>query len=321
MSGGPELLRTRPRLPDRARLRDLAAANGAFVALVMLLVVAAATAPRFFDPTNLENTLRRAAILGFLAVGQMLVLYMRGIDLSVGAMVGVTAVSVTLNDDPVVGLVQALGVAVVVGSVNAWLITRRQVPPFVATFGMLVLLEGLRLMWTRGSASASAPPSFVEFARGSVLGIPTPVLAWVVLTAVVAVVITRTPGGRRLVLAGSSDRMARLSGISPGRYVFVAFLLSAVLAVVAGVFLTGHSGYVDRSIGAGSELDSITAALLGGARFKGGEGSFVGAAAGALLLSSLGTLIIVLGLPPALQDIAVGLLLLAALTLALRRRA
>ena len=320
MSAGLEPVQAPPGPSRSERLRDLAATNGAFVALALLFVVAAVAAPRFFDPTNLENTLRRAAILGFVAVGQMLVLYMRGIDLSVGAMIGVTAVSVTLNDDPVVGLVQALGVAVVVGSVNAWLITRRQVPPFVATFGMLVLLEGLRLMWTRGSASAAAPPSFVEFARGSVLGIPIPVLAWIVLTAAVTVVITRTAGGRRLVLAGSSDRMARLSGISPGRYVVVAFLLSAVLAVVAGVFLTGHSGYVDRSIGTGSELDSITAALLGGARFKGGEGSFVGAAAGALLLSSLGTLIIVLGLAPALQDIAVGILLLAALALTLRRR-
>jgi ribose transport system permease protein len=312
--------RTRPLLAGAARLRDLAARNGALVALLLLLVVAAITAPRFFDPTNLENTLRRAAILGFLAVGQMLVMYMRGIDLSVGAMVGVTAVAVTATADPWLGLAAAFGVALVVGCVNGWLVTRRRVPPFVATFGMLVLLEGLRLMWTRGSSSGSAPPDFVAVARGSVLGVPTPVLTWIVLTAVAVVALNRTAAGRRLVLAGANDKMARLSGIRPGRYTLVAFVLSAVLAVVSGFFLTGFVGYVDRSVGAGSELDSITAALLGGARFLGGEGSFLGAAIGALLLSSLGTLIVVLGLPPALQDIAVGVLLLAALALSLRRR-
>lgn len=315
----PDTVR-QPLATATARLRDGAALSGTLVALLLVLIVAAVSAPRFFDPTNVENTLRRAAILGFVAAGQMLVMYMRGIDLSVGAMVGVTAVAVTVTADPWAGLLGAVGIAVAVGCVNAWLVTRRQVPPFVATFGMLVLLEGVRLMWTRGSASASAPPDLVELARGSVLGVPTPVLAWLALTVVAAVGITRTAPGRRMVLAGANDRMARLSGVGTGGFIVVAFLLSAVLAVVSGLFLTGHAGYVDRSIGAGSELDSIAAALLGGARFKGGEGSFVGAAIGCLLLSSLGTLIVVLGLPPALQDIAVGLLLLAALALALRRR-
>jgi ribose transport system permease protein len=105
-----------------------------------------------------------------------------------------------------------------------------------------------------------------------------------------------------------------------GRLQWLAFTLAAVLAVAAGVLQTGFSGYIDRNIGVGMELDSITAALLGGARFRGGEGSFVAAMGGVLVLSALFTLIVVLGMPPALQNVLKGIVLILALTLQLPRR-
>lgn len=311
-----------PRAPHAGltRVGSIAAERGVFVALAALLAAAALWAPNFYDPTNVQNTLRRASILGLVAIGQTVVLMVRGVDLSVGAMIALAAVGLTAGAGPWPGLGLVLLIALVVGSLNTWLVVRRQVPPFVATFGMLILLEGVRLIWTRGSASGSAPAGLVSFARGDIGPIPVPVVVWLVVSVVAAVVVHRSAAGRRLVLAGANERMAGLSGVAVGRVKLAAYVTSALLAVLSGVLLTGYTGYVDRFIGQGADLDSITAALLGGARFGGGEGSFAGTAAGALLLSSLFTVIIVLGLRPELQLIAKGLVLIGALAIQTGKR-
>lgn len=301
--------------PSGASLRQFLAERGVVVALLGLLVAAAIWAPDFFDSTNIQNTLRRAAILGIVAVGQTLVLMVRGVDLSVGAMIALTAVGVTSSNGPWTGFAIVVAGAIVVGAVNTWLIAKRQVPPFVATFGMLVLLEGVRLIWTRGSSSGSAPVGLVDLARGTIGPIPIPVIVWIGVSIVAAVVTTSTLSGRRFLLSGANERMAELSGVRTSRTKLAAYVACALLAVVSGAFLTGFVGYVDRFIGQGTDLDTVTAALLGGARFGGGEGSFLGTAAGALLISSIFTFIIVLGLRPELQLITKGLVLIAALGL------
>ena len=317
--------RTAPTLLDRLEpvRRGVEAAlsgKGIFIALAAILLLALIFAPNFFAPVNVGSTLRRASILGLLTVGQMLVLMVRGVDLSVAAMVGITGVALTNTPDVATGIAFALGIALVVGSANAWLVVRRGVPAFVATFGMVMVLEGAKLLWTRGALSGESPQVLIDVARGSVGPIPLIFLIWGVVTVLAAWWTSRTASGRDLVFSGASPRMAELSGVAVGRLQWLAFVLAAVLAVAAGALQTGFSGYIDRNIGVGMELDSITAALLGGARFKGGEGSFVAAMGGVLVLSALFTLIVVLGLPPALQNVLKGVVLILALTLHLPRR-
>ncbi|MCU1570606.1 MAG: transporter permease [Naasia sp.] len=308
----------------RDRVRGVANAalsgKGIFIALAVILIAAAILAPNFYAGVNVGNTLRRASILGIITVGQVFVLMVRGVDLSVAAMAGITAIAVTTLDSSAVGILAALGIAVLVGSANAWLVVRRGVPAFVATFGMVLVLTGAQLLWTRGGVSAQAPADLIGLARGSLGPIAIPVLLWLLATAASTWWTSRTPSGRRLVLSGANPRMAQLSGIAVGGKQWLAFVISAVLAVIGGALLTGFSGYVDRSIGSGLELDSITAALLGGARFKGGEGSFVAALGGVLVLSALSTLVVVLGLRPETQNILKGVVLILALTLHLPAR-
>jgi ribose transport system permease protein len=294
--------------------------KGIFVALILILIAAAIFAPNFFAPVNTGNTLRRASILGIITIGQVLVLMVRGVDLSVAAMAGITAIAVTNLGSSAVGILAALGIAVLVGAANTWLVVRRGVPAFVATFGMVLVLTGAQLLWTHGAVSAQAPADLVGLARGSLGPIAIPVLLWLVATLAASYWTSRTPSGRRLVLSGANPRMAALSGVGVGGKQWLAFTASAVLAVVGGTLLTGFSGYVDRSIGTGLELDSITAALLGGARFKGGEGSFVAALGGVLVLTALSTLVVVLGLRPEVQNILKGIVLILALTLHLPAR-
>ncbi|MDI1289231.1 MAG: ABC transporter permease, partial [bacterium] len=289
---------------------------GVVIALVLLLVVAAIWTPTFFSGTTMRNTARQASFIGLVTIGQFLVLMVRGIDLSIPAVIGFTAVLVAERGPGTVqGIALALALAVAIGAVNAFLVVRRKVPAFVATFGMFVAIDGLRLVYTKGSASGAVSEGLVSLGRGSFLGITFSTWTWIILLIVVSLFLYRTPHGRRMVMVGANPQMATLSGIRTGRYILAAFIASSVLAVVTAVFIAGSSGYVDRFIGIGTDLDSITAALIGGARFGGGEGSLLGSAVGALLLASLLTVIVLLGWSPEVQLIAKGVVLIAAIAL------
>jgi len=310
------MVRRPPAVNDLRRLLNRGlSVHGVLIALIVVLIALAIVAPNFYAPVNVSNTLRRSAMLGLITVGQFTVMLVRGIDLSVAAMAGFAVVAITTVPNPWLGLLLSLGVAAMVGTVNALLVVKRKVPAFVATFGMLMVLEGARLLWTRGSISSEVPQEFVQIARGTVGPVPIPVIFWVLLTALAVFWVRKTASGRQLVLSGASPRMAGLSGIALGRNQWISFLAAAVLAVIGGVLLAGHAGYIDRATGQGLELDSITAAILGGARFIGGEGSYVGAALGALLLGVISTALVVLALPPELQNIIKGVVLLVALAL------
>ena len=306
-------LATRPsRLVERARL--LLANNGGFVLLAVLLIIAAITSPRFFSEAAMRNTSRQAAVLGVVVVGQVLVMLVRCIDLSVSAVIGFTVVLVADGGPGLAsGIMWAAAIALGVGLVNGWLVTYRQVPPFVATFGMLVLLGGARFAYTRGSTSGRVHDGLIEVVRHTFGPITVPVIVWIGLTVVATVYIRKTASGRRMTMAGANEEMGRLSGLPVDRFKFGAFVACSLLAALAGLLLAGSTGYVDRSVGLDTELDSITAALLGGATFSGGEGSFVGGAIGSLLLASLFTIIVLHGWSTELQLVAKGIVLVGAL--------
>lgn len=300
----------------RRRLVGFGSRYGIVLALLLLLIAAAIWAPNFYRPSVLRNTARQASILGIVTLGQYLVLMVRGIDLSVPAVIAFTAVLVAESGPGLgQGLLVMVAIAVVVGLLNGYLVVRRGVPAFVATFGMYVTVEGVRLAYTQGSASGSVAPSITTLGRSTLFGLTYSVWVWLLLMVVAALFLYRTAAGRRMVMTGANPEMAALSGIRTQRIVVGAFITSALLAALSALFLAGSAGYVDRFIGQGSDLDSVTAALLGGARFGGGEGSLLGAAAGCLVIAGLLTFIVLMGWSPQLQLIAKGAVLLGALAL------
>jgi ribose transport system permease protein len=294
--------------------------RGVWVAVVLLAVVAAALAPEFFRVGNLQDVLRRSSILGIVTMGQVLVLITGGLDISVAAVIGLTAVVIAESTAPggpglAVGILVAVIIAVAVGTTNGILVTRRRVPPFVATFGMFVLLDGARLAYTGGTVSGNVTEGLRKLGRGTLLGVPWPTVTLIVLIVVLGVFVRFTVPGRHLVMAGANERMARLSGIPIATTKTAAYIACSLLAVLSGIFFAGYVGYVDRFLGRGTDLDSIAAALLGGTQFAGGEGSFLQAAAGAFLISGLLNLIVVSGLNVELQFVVKGLVLIAAVAL------
>lgn len=298
----------------------VAGTYGVWVSLLAVLVIAAIVKPEFFGTSNLQDVLRRASILGIVTMGQVLVLLTAGLDLSVGAMIGMTAVliaeSARADGPPLpVALAAAALLAVLVGLVNGTLITRRRVPPFVATFGILIVLEGLRLAYTGGSASGAVPDALKAVGQGTLLGVPWVTVTLLVLIVLLSTFIHRTIAGRNLALTGANETMAFLSGIPVVRLKTVAYVVCALLAVATGLFFAGFIGYVDRFVGRGADLDSISAALIGGTLFAGGEGSFVRAAAGALLLTAVVNLIVLCGLSVEWQFVVKGVVLVAAVAI------
>lgn len=295
------------------RLAPLASLAG----LVVLLLVAAVVTPAFYSPTNLANVSRQAAILGVVAIGQTFVLLVRGLDLSVGAVMGlamIVAAEVTGGRDAAVPLALAvgLGAGFAIGAINAFLVVARKVPPFVATLAMLILIEGARLAWTQGIPSGSLPPGLRVLGGARVGPLPSPLVIMVAVAVIAALVLTRTSYGRRVYAVGANDRAAAMSGIRVGAVTASAYVVSSVLAVLAGFMLSGYIGYVDRYLGRGFELDAIAAAVVGGVSLAGGRGTVGGTLAGVALITALLNLVVLLDAGVATQQVIKGVVIVGA---------
>lgn len=299
----------------------------AHVGVLLTLLVAAISVRSLFEVPNLEDVAKQASILGLVAIGQTLVLLVRGLDLSVGAVVGLAAITVTqAGGDSASSVLAGFGLALLfgaaIGLVNGALVAKRAVPPFVATLGMLILVEGARLAYTRGEASGTVPGPVRSLSLDSAIGIPYPVIIWLGLNAVFAVLLYASPYGRRLYAVGLNPEAARLSGVRVDLIVMSAYVASSLLCVVAGLLLASYIGYVDQYVGRGTDLDSIAAALIGGTSFTGGRGGLGGTIAGVVLITLILNLITIAGLSVQLQFIVKGLVLIAAVALqGLRLRA
>jgi ribose/xylose/arabinose/galactoside ABC-type transport system permease subunit len=292
---------------------------GVYVSLAVLLLLAAVLTPTLYSQATLTVMLKGAAQLGIIAIGQTLVLLVAGLDLSVGAVIFLTSIviaRVSNGDDAM--LLPAFAVALVfgalVGLANGLLVTKRRVPPFVATLSVFILVQGAVQAYTLGVPGGFVPEG-LGVVNQSVGVFSLPVVLWIGLNVVFAFILYATPYGRRVYAVGSNNEAARLSGLAVDRLKISAYILCSLLTVVAGIVLTGYVGYVDRFIASGLDLDAIAAAVVGGTAFTGGRGSLPGTMAGVLLIQVLSTMSLLLGLNIQAQFVIKGLVILAAVAL------
>jgi len=301
------------------RVREL----GILAALALVVIVTTAVNPRFLSVQSIRDLLLNASIIALLTVGQTLVVVTRNVDLSVGSVLGLTAfMTGTLfvgrpGLPVVVAVVAGVLVGVVCGAVNGAVTAVGKVPSLVVTLGTLYVFRGVDYAWAGGRQinAADLPDSLLTLGSGRFLGIPYLVAITVVLVAVAAFALRSYRSGRELYAIGSNPEAAVLAGIPVGRRLFGAFVLSGAVAGLAGVLFTAHYGTVDATAGTGFELQVIAAVVVGGVAIFGGSGSVVGAALGALLLSTIGSAIVVLRVPSFWQQAIVGALLIGAIAL------
>jgi ribose transport system permease protein len=286
-----------------ARLRSVLVALAPLAGVAAVLILAAVTTPEFYSRANLTLVLFQAGIIGVTAVGQTLVLLVGGIDLSIGAVIGLTTVIVAIrsggsNARLPQAIALAVGAGLIVGLVNAALVLLRQVPPFVATFATFVLVQGGITAWTRGAPAGDIPSALGPLGSGHLLGQPVAVYVFALLALAATVVLSRTGLGRRLYATGANRRATEMSGIRVSWIITGVYVASALLAVLAGLIDAGYVGHVDAQLSRSLNLDSVAASVIGGIALTGGRGHIGQTTAGVLLLAVLLVWMVQLGAGP-----------------------
>ena len=303
----------RPRSETLARFL---ARHGIYLFLVALFVVCGALAPSFLSPENLGNLMAQWAPLAIVVIGQTFVILVRGLDLSVASIMATAAVAATSfsgrDADALPVLLVGLAIGLATGLLNGLLVTKRQVSPFLATLATMIVLQGVRFAWTHGAPSGSVPPIFRTLGAGTIGGIPYGLFVLAVVAAIFLVLLHRTAFGRKVYITGGSPVTARLVGIDADRVTIICYVISGMLAALAGLILSGFVGVVDNWVGKGFELNSIVAAVIGGVALSGGRGTLPGALAGAAILVAVFNAVLLFGLPVQFQSIIEGLVIIVA---------
>ncbi len=315
---------------DRAtgRFDNVKSSYGLFLALGIILVIALFVnifaGLNFFKISNLSNVSRSTSILGVVSVGQLLVIISGGLDLSVGAVMStadVLAAGLMEGSNALVWGVSFLCILMgaLVGLANGLLITKRRVPPFIATLGMSIILKGARLIFTKGAPKGDVPDLLRFFGIGKIRGIPSIVFVFVAVAVLIAVLLNRTGYGRRLYLTGSNVTATRLCGVKTDRVIIIAYMVCSATAALGGLLIAAYTGTADNWAGRGFDLDSIAAVVLGGAVIGGGIGTALGTIIGVIIMVILVNLLLLANMPVQSQMLAKGLVLLAAVWINNRR--
>jgi ribose/xylose/arabinose/galactoside ABC-type transport system permease subunit len=300
------------------RPRSALPAVGVVAALLLALVVCGAfLSDRFATLGNALTVLEQAAPLGFVAIGQTLVLA-GGIDLSVGAIAAAATVAlagVVNGRDAWMApmIVVVLAVSGGFGFVNGALIALTRVHPLIVTLGSASALNGLVLLYTLQPIGRT-PAWFETFAYGRVLGLPASAFAMLLLCALAAGLLRLTPLGRNLYASGGNPEAARLSGIRVQRVTLFVYTVSGALAGLAGVYFVSRMGVGDPRVGESLTLASITPVIIGGTLLGGGRGGVLGTLLGVLLISVLNNLLNYIHVSTFLQWVVQGLVIMAAVS-------
>ena len=273
----------------------------------------------FRTPGNLQSVAYRTAVIGVMAVGQLLVILTAGIDLSVGSVAAFSGVAACLAMKYMGGLgehtavVLGGGVGVLTGlacgGLNGIFTTKGRIPPFIVTLGMMMAARGATLLLSGGQPVYGLPESFAWL--GGTVEWWVPVAVTVAIALFIAAILNLTRFGRGLYAVGGNMQAARLSGLNVDRIRIAAFALSGMFAGFAGVMLSSRTSIASPNAAEMYELDAIAACVIGGASLMGGEGSAIAAIAGALIMMVLRNVCNLEGIDVYWQPILVGGLIIA----------
>ncbi|MGQ9487451.1 MAG: ABC transporter permease [Armatimonadota bacterium] len=248
------------------------------------------------DADNLLATVRDMTVLATAALGSCVIIIAGGIDLSVGSCIAltsvVTAYAIVAGNSPLVACMLGIFSVMGIGTLSATLITRANLPPFIATLGMMSIARGLAYLVTKG-ATIPIPDSAFTRVLGSgmvpfpMMAVPVPVVLLLLLASVFHVFMTRTRWGREIYAIGGNEESARLSGVSVVRLKYLVYVLGGLMAGLAGVIFTAYYGTGQSTAAMGWELDAIASVVIGGGSLSGGRGSIWGTCIGALIFQVL----------------------------------
>jgi ribose transport system permease protein len=297
--------------------------NSALAALIVLFLIGGFFVPNFISKQNFSAIMYQYAIIGFLALGQLLVILTAGIDLAQGSLVAFTSIVVAQSMSRF-GIVPAVlaGVAAttILGLVSGLIVSRTKIPAFVVTLGMMGIARGLALVFADAKPIPIENDAFIAFGRMNLFGIPASAILLVLVSLGLAYFLRHLRLGRYIFSVGGSEESARLTGIDVKKVKLFVYAASAFLTSIGGVIWTArlNSG---SPIGANNyEMESIAAVIVGGGNLFGGVGSVWGTLIGILLFGSINSILNLVGISPYWQGTIKGVLILLAVALSQIRR-
>jgi fructose transport system permease protein len=276
---------------------------------------------RFLRPENISIVLQQAAVVGALAVGQTLIILTAGIDLSVGAVMVLASLVMakTVTDHGLPGpLALLLGflIALAAAFVNGILVTKLKLPPFIVTLGTLSIFTAATLIYAQGQTFSLSPNTFLTWTGKTIsigrLDLTVGVLMMLALYVLFAYLLRQTAWGRHLYATGNDPEAARLAGVRTNRVLLSAYVVAGAVFGIAAWILVGRINGADPNAGLGTNLETITAVVIGGTSLFGGRGAVVGSLIGALIVQVFDNGLALANVDPNYQVLAVGVLVIVA---------
>ncbi len=273
---------------------------GIIVFFLLLMLTLSFVARGFSSTENLINISRQVALVGIVAVGMTMVMISGGIDLSVGSIIaasGVTSAYLITQTglNPVFAGILGIGVGGLVGLLNGFLISKLNIPPFIATLATMAGARGLAYVITEGMPIYGFPDEFAFIGQGYLSFIPVPVVVMILVFGVGYFLLNKVPFGKYVYGIGGNEEAARLSGVNVGNVKLLVYVINGLLSGLAGVILLSRIMTAVPNSGNGFEMDVITGVVLGGVSMSGGEGKLRGVLIGVLIMGVLSNGMMILG--------------------------
>ena len=284
--------------------------------LLVICIFATILSPSFLSVTKLFNVFKQITVAGVVGCGMTFVILTGGIDLSVGSILGLSGVLAAgvleSTGNPAFAIALALAVGVICGAINGFFVSFCEIPPFISTLGMMTLLRGCVLVYTKGSPISIKSDAYKFFGKGAIAGIPVPVIILILLFLLAHYILTQTSYGRSIYAFGGNREAARLSGISTRFTEWMAYTINGLLCGIAGVILTARLGSAQSTSGTGIEMDAIAAVILGGTSLSGGVGFVLPTVVGAMIMGIIDNILTLMNVNPHATNIVKGAVILIA---------
>ena len=301
-------------------LKFLVRYNTIFI-FILLLVFSALISDVFFTSVNLSNLLKQVSGIGVISIGMLLVILTGGIDLSVGSMVALLAVTFAILVNVVIlplAIVLTIIIGFALGSVSGYLVAYQRMAPFVATLALMTIARGLGFIYSKGSPITFKTPGgefMSNFANNATIGIPNIAIVFFLIVILATILLRYNVFGRLIIAIGSNEEASRLSGIKVNKYKFLVYAISGALAATAAVIVASRTNLGSPNMGMAWELDAIAAVVIGGASLNGGKGSAINTLMGVLILGLIGNILNLLNVPSYPQQVVKGAIIIFAVLL------
>lgn len=288
----------------------------AVIILILMCIVASFLSPAFLSVTNLFNVIRQVAVVAMIGCGMTFVILTGGIDLSVGSIVGfcgaIAAGTLVATGSTFLAMLVSVLIGIACGTCNGFFVSKCGIPPFIATLGMMTLLRGCILVYTKGAPIPVKADSFKFVGKGDILGIPFPIILLILIYIVAYFTLGHTKFGRSVYALGGNKEATRLSGISVLKTEWITYIINGFMCSIAAIVLTARLGSAQSTGGNGYELDAIAAVILGGTSLSGGSGFVLPTVVGALIMGIIDNILTLLNVNPHATNIVKGAVILLA---------